>query len=221
MHDTLYEISNPPSIIYQMVYYIKLISFSTILLSYSTDILFKYLFDEDINIFNFTLLLLKLVAGFDLCLDLVLYASHQCPQFSIRYLLFTHTVKIAKSFLYGVSTYTDQQYLLVITLLPVMIMETLHTVLCIYPHNDLLINLRLFAYRALMPLQLFAEMLCIYYLEHHSPIMYITLFVYLIVWFFIELYDNYKVSNRFKTDDIKWKIKMEKLNVYQQTKKNN
>jgi len=193
MYNTLFEVANPPNVIYQMVQYIKLISYVSLIFSFATDILFKYIYEEDISIFNFTLLLVKLTIGFNLILDYIVSFTQNNKEFTIMLLLYTYFNRIAKSFLYDVP---QQQYLLIITIIPLCLLEILHTYICVFLNNDNLVKLRKYLFRVLLPVQLYGDMMCIYYIEHDSWSIYFSLYFYLIIFFLVEMYDNYLVSEK-------------------------
>jgi len=214
MHNTLYNIEKPPSASCQLAQYTKLLMNISLLLSVSSDILFKYIYEEDINIFNFTLLHVKIVIGVELFIDALLSIIHVNPEFSWRYLLLIYMCRFTKSFLYNFSQW---ETVLIMIILPLSILEVIHSYLSLYLNNEKLIKLRMHCFWILLPLKYLGEAMCIYYIFHDSIAVNFSLYFYLLINFCIELYDNYLVSNRILIDNEKYKTtkakQTEQLNI--------
>jgi hypothetical protein len=167
MHCTFYEIANPPTAMYQIVYSMKFVSYLSLILSFTSDFVFKYIYEEDISIFNFTNYLIKIILIFCFILDILLALSHTNKSFSTRYFIYIFLNRFTKSFLYDIS---HTEYLLVMTIFPMTVMEALHNYVCISLNNVFVLKIRYFLYRALLFVELAGEVMLIYNMDHYSSL---------------------------------------------------
>jgi len=205
MHNVFYEISNPPSAIFNLIFSVKFISYNSIILSFVSDLFFKYIYDDgDFSIFAFTLYLMKINTIFCFVLDLILAATHTNNEFSIRYLIYVFLNKLAKSFL--LYPLTEKQYLLAISIFPMLILESLHSYVSISKNSAVIIKLRCLAFYALLPLEFLGEAICIHKLEHHSTYFIFFMYLYLLMFAIIEFVDHFTVSERISKDYLIYKL---------------
>jgi len=198
MHNTLYELTKSPSKSYYLIIYsLKFLTYNAIILSFLSDIFFKYIYKGDITIFSFSLTLIICNTIFCFIGDLILCYIESNKEFSLKYLIYIYINRIAKAFLY---TIIEKQYLLILSILPWTILESLHNYVSLTQNSVFFINLRYFSYRVILPISLMGEIFSIRKMDHHSNFFKLFLYLYLILFFILELFDNYKVSERMYND---------------------
>jgi hypothetical protein len=140
-------------------------------------------------------------------LDLILGIFHTNKDFSIRFLIYIYINRMGKAFLYEVP---QKQYLLVMTILPVCLLESLHNYVCLTQSSEFVIKIRYFLYRALLPIEMIGEMMCVLKVDNNSLYVKFCMMFYLIMFCAIEVYDNYTVSDRLYKDHINIELKRQK-----------